>query len=864
MEAYKNQDLSFEERAVDLVSRMTLEEKIFQTGTYCASLERLGLPAYNYWSEASHGLIGPFRSIEEDVTSFPVCLAMSNTWNKEKLFEVGKSISDEARAYHNINGDPLHFWCPTVNLSRDPRNGRNDEGFGEDPFLAGILCSEYIKGMQGTGSKYCKTIATPKHYALNSSEFNRHDGSSNADEATIREYYARPFSMAIEEGGALSIMTSYNRVNGTPSSVNDFLLNTLLREEWAFKGFVVSDCGAITDVYCNPVFALMGRKPGHYWAKNLMEAAVAAVKAGTDMACGQEYESTLPEAVQNGLLTENIIDNALIRILYTRFKLGLFDDKGKVSYSSLSKDVICNEEHKELALDIARESIVLLKNDNNLLPLDSKSIHSILVIGPNAIYRALGSYGPGETTRLVDTVVNIMPLEGIRKAAEENGISINYTKGWNHQIPKDNLELPPGAEEMISRLRQGPLAAFVPGYFIETMKEKRGERRWKTEDEEAGLTDIMLADKALRLAAESDMVIIIAGTDLATCREDNDRSNTELPYNQNEIIEKIISVNKKTVVCAVTCGPVTGSFIEKVPALLACYYPGQSQGDAIADILFGKYCPNGKISQTWHKTDDDLAPMHEYGLRKEDTSNGKGRTYQYFSGKVLFPFGYGLSYTKFSYSNIKIEKASFDVNETISLSLDVANTGLYDGAEILQLFISKENPPHVYDNKPLKQLKAFQKIFLKRGETMSIVLTVPVKQICFWSYTKKCFVVENGNYFISLAKSSADSDVIHQEKINISGIWKKTIKHIALHAEKRVLHIQDEVTLKAIAIFDDYSRSAGEEIKMTYKSSNEQAAIVTGCGIVKALSQGIASITATVYDNEKIIMDETIALAVIK
>jgi beta-glucosidase len=862
MEAYKNQELSFEERAVDLVSRMTLEEKVFQIGSYCTSIERLGIPAYNYWSEASHGLIGPFRSVEEDVTCYPVCLAMSNTWNKEKIMEVGKFISDEARAYHNINGDPLHYWCPTINLSRDPRNGRNDEGFGEDPYLAGVLSSAYIKGMQGTGSKYCKTIATPKHYALNSSEFNRHDGSSNADEATIREYYTKPFSMAIEEGGALSIMTSYNRVNGTPSSVNDFLLNTLLREEWGFKGFVVSDCGAVADIYCNPVLALTGRKPGHYWAKNLTEAAIAAIKAGTDMACGQEYEATLHGAVKNGLLAEDVIDAALIRILYTRFKLGLFDDKKKIPYTGLSKDVICNKKQRELALDIARESIVLLKNENNILPIDTKSIRKILVIGPNAIYRTLGSYGPGETTRLVDTVVNVMPLEGIQKAAGEMGININYTKGWNHQLPKDDLELPPGAAEMISQLRQGPLAAYIPDYLIKIMTKKSEERRWKTYDEEIGLDDAMLAEKALQLAGEANAVIIIAGTDSTTSREDHDRLSTELPYNQNEIIEKIISVNQKTIVCAVSCGPVTGSFIEKVPALLACYYPGQSQGEAIADIIFGKYNPNGKITQMWHTTDKDLPPMHEYGLRKEDTSNGKGRTYQFFSSGIAFPFGYGLSYTEFLYSNAKTEKNTFDVNETLSLSFDITNTGAYDGAEIAQLYIRKENPPHVYDNKPLKQLKAFEKIFLKTGETRSVTLTVPIKQICFWSYAKKQFVVEDGDYVVSLAKSSASSDVIHQEKIKISGVWERELKHIAIHAEKRILRPGDEITLKTIAIFDDCSRLRGRDIKILFKSSDQQVAVVTEDGTVKALSQGTAIITATINDNG-LAMDETIAFAVI-
>jgi beta-glucosidase len=861
MEAYKNQDLSFEERAVDLVSRMTPEEKIFQVGSYGAPIARLGVPAYNYWSEASHGLIGPFRNIEEDVTSYPVCLGLSNTWNREMILEVGKMISDEARAYHNLYGDPLHYWCPTINLSRDPRNGRNDEGFGEDPYLSGVLCAAYIRGMQGTGGKYCKTIATPKHYALNSSEFNRHTGSSNADEATIREYYAKPFSMAVEEGGALSIMTSYNRVNGDPSSVNRFLLKTLLREEWAFKGFVVSDCGAVTDIYCNPILMLMGRKTGHYWAKNLTEASAAAISAGTDMACGQEYEKTLLGAVKEGRLDKNVLDTAVIRIFYTRFKLGLFDDREKTIYAGLSKKDICNEKQRALALEAARESIVLLKNTDTILPLNTGSTRKIAVIGPNAIYRALGSYGPGETTRFVDTVVNVMPLEGITKAAKERGIEVLFTKGWNHQSPKDNLELPPGADEMLDRLREGPLAAFVPDYFIETMKENRGERRWKTDDRETGLTDEELLARALKLAKEADTVIVIAGTDLSTCREDYDRALTELPYRQNGTIRKIIEVNKRTVVCAVTCGPVTGSFIEETPALLACYYPGQSQGDAIADVLFGKYNPNGKITETWYRTDDDLPPMHEYGLRREDTATGKGRTYQFFTGEVLFPFGYGLSYTEFSYANIRVNKNDFAAGETISFSVDITNTGKFDGAEILQLYIAKENQPHSYDNKPVKQLKAFQKVFLRRGETKTAVLSVPVKEINFWSNPQKCFVVEGGTYTAALAKSSAGGDVIHRERLSISGTWEREIKHIVIYPEKHILVQKERMTLRTVVVFDDYSKSEGSELKVSYGSSNEQTATVDERGKVTAIGKGVAVINAVVEYNG-VSKEESIAIAV--
>jgi beta-glucosidase len=384
METYKNQSRSFEERAADLVSRMTLEEKIAQVGNNAASIPRLGIPAYNYWSEASHGYFGPFvfKPTPMDVTSFPVCLAMSQSWDREKIKQVTRAISDECRAHHNLNGIDLHMWCPTINLARDPRNGRSDENFGEDPYLAGNMAVSYIQGMQGEDEKYIKVVATPKHYALNSSENNRHTGSSNVDEATLREYYTKVFEYAIKEGKAQSIMTSYNRINGVPASVNDKLLTTLLREEWGFDGFVVSDCGAVADCYSNPMFS--SASLSHYYCKNMEEASAMTLIAGTDVSCGAEHKKALKKALDLGYITEDIVDRAIIRVMTSRFRLGLFDDAETVPYNKLGKESVCKDSVTKLAVDMANDTIVLLKNDKKLLPLQKNKIKSILVVGPNA------------------------------------------------------------------------------------------------------------------------------------------------------------------------------------------------------------------------------------------------------------------------------------------------------------------------------------------------------------------------------------------------------------------------------------------------------------------------------------------------
>ena len=542
MDTYKNTKRSFEERASDLISRMTLEEKISQLGNISAAIPRLGIPGYNYWSEASHGVYSPFKMKEMDVTSFPVCLALSQTWNRETVKKVAKAIADECRAYHNKDGDELHFYNPTINLARDPRNGRSDENFGEDPVLAGELAVSYVEGFQDREGKYVKAIATPKHYALNSSENNRHKGSSNADEATIREYYAKVFEKAVREGKAESIMTSYNRINGVPASANDFLLTTLLREEWGFDGFVVSDCGAVGDTYNSPMFS-MGAPGvnGHFYVKSAEQASAATLRAGTDMTCGTEHKYFLLNAVNQGLISESVIDRALLRIYTSRFRLGLFEPEEQKPYKDRTADLICSKDMERLAVEAANESIVLLKNDRQLLPLKLDGVKKVLVVGPNAIYRELGGYSAGAVNPAIDTVKNVMALEGIRNAVKDTEIEVAYEKGWatNKESAPSGLQVPPGADlNAVLGDLLGPDVDLQQVMRIMTMPHK-----FMPDDPQAGMSEEELLASALRAAQDADYVIVIAGTDATTASEEFDRTTLELPYGQNEKIKKLLEAN---------------------------------------------------------------------------------------------------------------------------------------------------------------------------------------------------------------------------------------------------------------------------------------------------------------------------------
>lgn len=837
MENYKNQNLSFEERAADLVSRMTLEEKIMQVSNNAAPIPRLGVPAYDYWSEASHGFFGPFETKEMDVTSYPVCLAMSQSWDEEKIRKVTEAISDECRAHHNLNGVELHMWCPTINMARDPRNGRSDENFGEDPVLGGKMAAAYIKGLQEGDGKYLKLISTPKHYALNSSENNRHTGSSNVDEATMREYYAKVFEYAIREGKAESIMTSYNRINGVPASVNDQLLTTFLREEWGFDGFVVSDCGAVADCYVNPMFVMMSGL-GHYYCKSMEEASAMSLIAGTDVSCGSEHKKALMNAVEQGLISEDVIDRAIIRAMTSRFRLGLFDDADKVSYNKIGKESVATEEQNQLSIDMANDTIVLMKNDKKLLPL-KKDMKSVLVVGPNALYRQLGGYSAGQTP-IVDTPYNVMALDGIRKELEGSGVEVKYEKGWcgDYEFGKQGImDMLPGFDpnDMIMDL---DFEALASAFMSEAQK------RHVPEDPDAKADADVLFNRALEAAKKADAVIVIAGTDETNGSEEHDRETLALPYGQDEKIQKLLEANENTVVVVTAMGAVTGDFIDKAHTLVNAHFAGQSQGVAIANVLFGKVNPNAKLTATWYKDMNDLPHVNEYGLKKQDTQEKKTRTYMYFDGAVNFPFGHGLSYTKYEYANLKLNKAEYDANDVISVSVDVKNAGDMAGAEIVQVYVTKNMVGKQKDNKPYRQLKGFRKVWLEAGETKTVVIDIPLSEVTFWSNLKKKMVVENGPYTLAVGASSADLPV--SADFTVTGAWDAKLSNVYAISDKYCFNVGETGQIKPSATLEDAEHLCMFSVRPEFKSSDENVAVVDEKGVITAKAAGTALITVSV------------------
>ncbi|SCY35635.1 exo-1,4-beta-glucosidase [Lachnospiraceae bacterium XPB1003] len=893
MKIYEDKTRSAKERASALVAEMTFEEKITQLQNHAAPIPRLNVPHYEYWNEASHGYFGPFKYDKMDVTSFPVCLAMSQSWDPDKIKEVASAISDEIRAYHNIYGYELNDWCPTINLARDPRNGRSDENFGEDPFLTGKLAIKYVQGMQGDDPNVLKTCATPKHYALNSSENNRHNGSSNVDEATLREYYTRQFRDAVLYGHAQSIMTSYNRVNGVPASANEKLLTHLLREEWGFDGFVVSDCGAVSDVYENIVFNdIMNiqsdeKTTGHYYAKNLDEAAAISLSAGTDLSCGEEYQSPLVRAVKNGLISEDVINRALTRIFTVRFRLGLFDEEGDYAYRNIGWDDVCTAEKQKLCLDIADDSIVLLKNDDALLPLSKDDLKGkkVLVIGPNAIYRELGGYSCGSNR--IDTTVNVLALDGIKNALKDNDTEVLYEKGWccgkefregvDGRLPGADNESPDAikrskeadAEEaaeakelglsikQLSFAKNFCLKFMAPGYDYHNITDAiRSPKKFVTEDPDVRADDDMLFERALTAAKDADIVIIIAGTDASNASEENDRTELDLPYGQNEKIEKMIEANPNTIVVINALGAVTGSFFDKAHTIINEHFAGQEQGTALADVLFGKVNPNAKLTATWYRNMDDLPPVNDYGIYRFDTVNRKGRTYQYFKGSTLFPFGYGLSYTSYDYADMKITKdgsseksSAFDANDTMVISADISNTGKYDGKEIVELYVSKVIPEDMHDKKPARQLKGFTKIFIKAGTSEKAVIKLPVSELAFWSNLKNKMVVEPGDYVIELAKSS--SDIVLTKTVHIDGVWDAPLAAVTTEIDRTIIKTGETACVNTVAVALDTSRILNAALRPVYSVSDTSVATIDANGLVTAIAPGTALISADVTYNGK-------------
>jgi len=712
---YKNPNADLEERVADLVSRMTVEEKISQMSYLAPAIERLDVAAYEpipeisfeeqerdepilsdaeykpwedwenwpqgacqdggWWNEALHGVARSGLA-----TVFPQAIGLGSTWNPDLIQRAMSAASDEARVYNKLYGKKLTYWSPTINMLRDPRWGRTEEAYSEDPYLMSRMAVAFVKGFQGQDEKYLKAVATVKHFVANNSEFNRHTGSSNVSERNLREYYLPAFKAAITEAGCFSVMGAYNALNGVPCCANRMLMTDILRNEWGFKGYVVSDCGAISDIV-----------HGHKYETDPEKAVALAVKAGTDLECETceteqfMYDKYLPGAFEKGYIDEETIDKAVTRLFRARFRLGEFDPPEMVPYNHIPVERLDCPEHRALALEVARQSLVLLKNDG-LLPLDPDLLKSIAVIGPNADEERFGGYS-GTPSFAVTT------LEGIK------------------QLVGGNAEV-----------------RFAQGCQL-------------NDDDRSGFAE------AARLAAESDVAVVVVGTSLEISNEALDRSDLDLPGVQEELIKAVYEANPRTIVILINGMPLSINWTaENVPAIIEAWYPGQAGGTAIAETLFGKNNPGGKLPVTFYKSADQLPPLDDYDITR-------GRTYWYFRGEPLYPFGHGLSYTTFSYDNLRISPNKVRGDGQLNIQLDITNTGERPGDEVVQLYVRDVASSVI---QPVHRLKRFKRVSLEPGEKKTVRFSLPVKELAFWDERQHRFVVEPGAFEIQIGASSVD------------------------------------------------------------------------------------------------------------
>jgi beta-glucosidase len=806
---FLDERLSPEDRAADLVSRLTLDEKVRQMQNAAPAIPRLGIPAYEWWNEGLHGVARAGLA-----TVFPQAIGLAATWDTQLEQRIADTISTEARAKYNdaVQHDShrryqgLTFWSPNINIFRDPRWGRGQETFGEDPYLTSEMALAFIHGMQGNDPKYFKTIATSKHFAVHSGpEVSRHSFDARVSKQDLDETYLYAFRKTLSPGGAYSVMCAYNSLEGSPACASDFLLKDKLRTVWKFPGYVVSDCGAIGDIF-----------HGHKFSASLAEASAKAVKAGTDLTCGNEYVSLL-EAVQKNLISEAEIDQSLRRLFVARFRLGLFDAPAKVPFSNIGMDQVANESHQKLAREAAEKSMVLLKNENHLLPL-TKVPANIAVIGPASddpdvmlgnyygtprhlitplagiqtkfgsqakIRWALGSVYASSTTALVPQSV----LTPAGAAAGEKGVLAEYFKNtdfsgepvlkrieprgffvwamsdsaimqalpeptfsvrWSFslQVPvsgeyqlglgrqecdscvgNNTWRLTVDGEKLVddSRRSAGGHRALTKAIHLEAGKSYQLRAEYVQEEGGSGVELIWTppADSALTEAVEtakqSDLAIVCVGLNSRLEAEESptqipgfahgDRTSIDLPEPQEKLLEAILATGKPVVVVLLNGSALAVNTAQKsAAAVLEAWYGGQEGGAAIANTLAGDNNPAGRLPVTFYASTDQLPAFDSYSM--------EGRTYRFFTGKPLYPFGYGLSYSTFEYSKLTVKKAP---DGKLWISAHVRNMSTIPGDEVAQLYVGTE--------KAMPSLAGFRRVHFAPGESSVVSWTLDPAEV---------------------------------------------------------------------------------------------------------------------------------------
>lgn len=851
VKGYLDTNLDIDTRVEDLVSRLTLEEKVAQMLNDAPAIERLDIPAYNWWSEGLHGVARAGLA-----TVFPQAIGLAATWDEEAMHKVATAISDEARAKHHAFAakdkrfiyQGLTLWSPNINIFRDPRWGRGQETYGEDPHLTARMAIQFIKGLQGDDPKYLKTVATIKHYAVhNGPEPERHEFNATSNPKDLWETYLPQFEDTIKEGGAYSLMCAYNRYNGEATCSHNELLQSVLRDSWNFDGFVVSDCGAILDIHAH-----------HKLTKTPEESSARAVKAGVDLNCGKVYPS-LVQAVEQGLISESEIDVSVKRLFKARMKLGMFDPKESVAYANIAYEVVDSKKHQDLALTAAEKSMVLLKNENNTLPL-SKKIKKLAVIGPNSDQwlMLLGNYNGVPSSA-------ITPLQGLKNYLGDS-VDISFAQGselapglpmlypiptevlshegkqgiqaeffgnsefkgevlftehhanidanWNDKAPRDDMDDDDFGVRWSGRLTprldgkyqlgvisttnsevylNGELIASTPYHF----RDEYGDPRTKKSDwinlkagedydlvVTAGETyadaqiQLVWAEpkpnlytEAIKVAKNAEAIVMFMGLTARMEGEEmdikvdgfrgGDRTKLGLPENQVDLIKDLHALGKPVVLVVLNGSALALNWEQdNIPAILEAWYPGQAAGTAIAKVLFGETNPGGRLPVTFYKTVNDLPAFEDYNMTTQ--------TYRYFKGEPLYPFGYGLSYSNFEYSNLNIISDGKLASDVI-VKATVKNTSAVDGEEVVQVYVSRLNT--VDSPQPIRALKAFDRIHLDAGESKVVEIILDEEDFRYVNIKGES-ISKAANFEISIGggqphQSIASSSNVLTEKIKL-------------------------------------------------------------------------------------------------
>lgn len=839
--------LPLEKRVDSLISQLTVDEKISQLMMASPAIPRLGIPAYHWWNEALHGV-----ARNGIATVFPQAIAMAATWNPDLHGRVAETISTEVRAKNNeairkSGGDTkiyqgLTIWSPNINIFRDPRWGRGQETYGEDPFLTGRMGVAFVKGLQGTNPTYLKTVGTLKHYAVHSGpEELRHKFDAVVSARDLHETYLPAFEAGVTEGKAMSLMSAYNAINGVPAPADHYLLTDVLRGLWGFQGAVVGDVDTVGDIF---------GKSAHAYVKDAATASALALKAGNDLCSGGTYQS-LTESLKLGLVNEGDFDLALKRLFTLRFKLGQFDPADLVPYTKIPISENNSPAHSDLALEASRQSLVLLKNDGTL-PWKTNEIKTVAVIGPTAEDQSalLGNYSgspakpvtllkgiqaklePLGITVLHDSAIPLvtgfretgrpfpegvlfsdmnLTTPGLRgelfddanfqgePKAVRNDLQLDLL--WNEAqpvpgIPNRNAVLkwsgvivpPQSGDYALSITFVGAAKLYLDDVLIVGDEKPRDPKQVRTisagvkmtadhpyririeycqgRDDQTGRIQFGWRapggmEKALEMAAKADHIVLALGITPGLEGEEmkggspegfnhGDKVTLQLSKIQQELIEKIVALGKPFVVLLTNGSPVSLN-TSKPNAILETWYYGQRGGDAVAEALLGEYNPGGRLPLTFYQSENDLPPFTDYSM--------KNRTYRYFTGKPLYAFGHGLSYTTFSYGKSILSSKSAKDDDTVMLSVDISNTGTRTGDEVVQVYVYAIHPPVPM---PIQSLVGFQRVTIVPGETKTVGIPVKISSFHRWDEKANHYVVDPGEYELRVGSSS---DKIHTKKI---------------------------------------------------------------------------------------------------